>query len=127
MPCTTYEIDSTTLSPNNKCLTKEISWVELSFNIVYIMFLYMNIGIWFFNTNINKQKSITHGKQKKYETEAEPEIAQMLALLGLCMLKYLMEKAKNMFNILNREMEKFFKALIENVIPKKKKKTEKQR
>lgn len=24
------------------------------------------------------------------------------------------------FNILNREMEKFFKALIENVIPKKK-------
>lgn len=47
----------------------------------------------------------------------------MLALLGLCMLKYLMEKAKEyVFNILNREMEKFFKALIENVIPKKKKK-----
>lgn len=49
----------------------------------------------------------------------------MLALLGLCMLKYLMEKAKEyVFNILNREMEKIFKVLIENIIPKKKRKTE---
>ena len=66
----------------------------------------------FLNTrNIKKQKNIIHGKQKKCETEAEPEMAQMLALLGLCILKYLMEKAKEyVFNILNREMEKFLKS-----------------
>lgn len=40
------------------------------------------------------QEICNHGQQKKYETEAEPEMVQMLALSGLCMLKYLMEKAK---------------------------------
>ena len=62
----------------------------------------------FLNTrNIKKQENIIHGQQKKYETETEPEMAQMLALLGLCMLKYLMEKAKENVFILVFSTEKW--------------------